>query len=115
MAWPSFPDPDDSLKNFHSNEAEGGFNWAGYVEPEVDRLLEEGRATLDRAKREELYAKAIKIIHEDAVIITPVEVNMIQAYRTWAKGSIVNPGLQHVQIFYPVYIEGRPPEFDHLD
>jgi hypothetical protein len=40
---------------------------------------------------------------------------MIQAYRKWTKGWIVNPGLQHVQIFYPVYVEGRPPEFDHLD
>jgi len=114
-AWPSFPDPDDTLKNFHSNEAEGGFNWAGYVNPEVDRLLEEGRATLDHDKRVELYTEAVRIIQRDASTVFAVEVNMIQAYRKWAKGWIVNPGLQHVQIFYPVYIEGRPPEFDHLD
>ncbi|MBI4278470.1 MAG: ABC transporter substrate-binding protein [Armatimonadetes bacterium] len=114
LAWPSYPDPDDIFKNLESKEAKGGLNWAAYQNPEVDKLIQQGKSTLDKNKRVEIYTRVCRIVQEDAPIIVAVQNNMIQFSRKWVKTYIVNAGLQHIQMFYPVYVEGRPPEFDHL-
>jgi len=46
---------------FHCGEV-----WAYYCNTELDKLIEEGRATIDPAKRKEIYSKAQKILHDDA-------------------------------------------------
>jgi peptide/nickel transport system substrate-binding protein len=113
--WPSFVDPADVLRYFNCSEAEGGLNWAGFCNEEFETLTQDALATSDQAERERLYADAIKIVNAEAPVVIAAEVDMLQAYRSWVKNYQVNPGLTHVQIFYPVYIEGRPPEFDHLN
>lgn len=45
---------------------EGGFNSGYYENPEVDRLVEVGRRTTDRAKRADIYKRIQRIVHEDA-------------------------------------------------
>jgi peptide/nickel transport system substrate-binding protein len=37
--------------------------------PELDKLLEDGRSTLDDAKRKEAYSKAQKLLHDEAVVL----------------------------------------------
>jgi peptide/nickel transport system substrate-binding protein len=39
---------------FHSSQAKDGWNYGVYSNPEMDRLIETGRAELDRDKREQI-------------------------------------------------------------
>jgi peptide/nickel transport system substrate-binding protein len=45
----------DRFDLYHSKAREGGFNFGGFSDPEVDRLLEDGRATIDPAARRAIY------------------------------------------------------------
>ncbi|MFH1625211.1 MAG: ABC transporter substrate-binding protein, partial [Pseudomonadota bacterium] len=59
-------DPDVLYYIFHSSSMPPkGANRGGYVNQRVDRLIEEGRVTLDIAKRKEIYSKIQKILVED--------------------------------------------------
>lgn len=44
----------------------GGFNSGYYSNPEVDKLLEQARASSDQAERGKLYGQVQAIVHEDA-------------------------------------------------
>jgi peptide/nickel transport system substrate-binding protein len=58
------PDPDSIHPVFHS---EGGANWSGYSNPEVDRLLDEARQSTDLEARRAAYAEAVELINADLV------------------------------------------------
>lgn len=58
------PDPDPSAL-LHAAQAEGGQNFAGYRNAEVDRLLEEAVATSDRDQRKALYQQLHAILHAE--------------------------------------------------
>lgn len=62
-----FPNPAIDLYGiFHSSQRSGGgVNYANYQNAEVDRLLEEGRRTLDDDRRAELFRRVSRILHED--------------------------------------------------
>lgn len=65
LAWtvPQLPDP---YQVWHSSAARpGGLNATGYMNTEVDTLLEEGRSTLDDARRKQLYDRFQEILHEE--------------------------------------------------
>lgn len=57
------PDPDQT-ELYHSNQREHGFNFFGLVDPEVDRLLEEGRHTYERDARREIYFALQRRLHD---------------------------------------------------
>lgn len=63
LAWSGRPDPDGNLYIFHRCKAPQ--NDPGYCNPEVDKLLDEGRAQPDMAQRKAIYEKLTKIILED--------------------------------------------------
>jgi len=44
----------------------GGFNSGYYANPEVDRLLEQARRTIDQSERAHLYREMQAIVHDDA-------------------------------------------------
>lgn len=56
------PDPYDI---WHSSQTNGGINYVGYSNPEVDRLCELGRKVFNRSRRKEIYAKVQRIIADD--------------------------------------------------
>lgn len=64
LGWGLSVDP-DAYSIWHSSQIEGGFNFVGYANPLVDRLLIEGRRTFDLEKRETIYQKIHRLIHED--------------------------------------------------
>lgn len=65
LGWGLSRDP-DCYDIWHSSKTKPGeFNFAGYVNIEVDRLLEEGRRTFDKEKRTEIYHKIHEIIYDD--------------------------------------------------
>ncbi|MFA5112941.1 MAG: peptide-binding protein [Candidatus Margulisiibacteriota bacterium] len=64
MGWSLGLDP-DSYSIWHSSQYPQGFNFIKYSNPTADRLLEEGRTTVDRSKRQAVYAKLWKTIADD--------------------------------------------------
>ena len=55
MVSTSFDMTPDRFDLYHSTAKDGGFNYGGFSDPEVDRLLEEGRVTVDPAARRTIY------------------------------------------------------------
>jgi len=76
---------------FHSTEAPPGFNGAFYNNPEVDRLLDEARSTLDTETRQGLYAEAIATIWEDAPWLFLYSEIQVTAVRSNVTGFIIHP------------------------
>lgn len=65
FGWlPEIADP-DPYGLLHSSMIDGGSNYAGYTNPDIDKLLEQGRSATDRKKRIELYHQVHRILHED--------------------------------------------------
>ncbi|HEA83689.1 MAG TPA: peptide-binding protein [Thermodesulfobacterium geofontis] len=65
LGWATGPDP-DLYDIFHSSRIKPpGLNFVSYCNPELDRLLEEGRYTLNKEKRKKIYYKVQEILAED--------------------------------------------------
>ena len=56
-------------------------NWAQWCNAEVDKLMREGGATADRAKRHAAYRNAFRTIQEQAYVFTGIAVPLLTAYR----------------------------------
>lgn len=71
MQWPSVVEPDLMAWIFHSHsiptaqDRSRGANRGAYSNPEVDRLLDAGRLTLDRDARHRAYGGVQKILAEE--------------------------------------------------
>jgi peptide/nickel transport system substrate-binding protein len=79
-------DPDDAYyRYFHSR---GGANElsGGYANPAVDKLLEEGEATVDAAKRAEAYRRVVQLIDDEAPVVTTGLGDAAIGWRTPVKG-----------------------------
>ncbi len=63
-AWGLTPDPDGTVYI-----TDGAQNNNNYSNPEVDKLMQEGKKELDTEKRKEIYAQVYKLINEDAPAI----------------------------------------------
>lgn len=65
LGWNLSRDP-DLYDLFHSTKTkEGEYNFVGYADPEVDRLLEAGRRTFDQAARRQIYRQVHRRLYED--------------------------------------------------
>ena len=65
LGWNLSRDP-DLYDLFHSSRTrEGEYNFVGYRNPEVDRLLEEGRRTFDQARRQAIYRQVHRLLYHD--------------------------------------------------
>lgn len=67
IGWSGRVDPDGNIANFLKTA--GSLNISGYSSPEVDKLIEDARATTDQAKRAEMYGQLITRLQEDAPLI----------------------------------------------
>lgn len=84
IGWIGAIDPDDWLyARFHTGEQ---WNTTGYSNPEVDKLLEEGRATTDQATRKELYDQAQQLIVTEAPFAFFYLYDQYEALRDYVKG-----------------------------
>ncbi len=69
MGWGLSRDP-DQFALWHSSQVKPGqYNFISYSNPDVDRLLIEGRRTLDIKKRAQIYHKLHSIMAEDLPVI----------------------------------------------
>ena len=75
---------------FASTNIGGNFNWACYANPEVDRLLAEGRTAFDPAKRRATYAKLEDLLMEQAVAVPLVDELSVWIVRSTVTGTKYN-------------------------
>lgn len=65
LGWTTGPDP-DLYDIFHCSKIKSpGLNFVSYCNPELDKLLEEGRYTLNKEKRKKIYYKVQEVLAED--------------------------------------------------
>ena len=67
IGWSGRVDPDGNIANFVRTS--GSQNITGYSNPQVDKMLDDARATDDLNKRKDLYGKVITQLHQDAPLI----------------------------------------------
>ena len=93
LGWVAdYNDPDNFLYYLFDTKQWGeAGNETRYSNPEVDTILESARATMDQAKRIELYQKAEKIIVNDhpwALMENRINVILLQPYVKNIKGHL---------------------------
>ena len=69
LGWSLSLDPDQYGIWHSSQQAPGQFNFIGYNNPQVDKLLEQGRLELDSDKRAKIYHEFSRILLEDSPIV----------------------------------------------
>ena len=87
-------DPDTLSALFDSRNIGSNFNWSCFSDPEIDRMLAEGRSTLDPAKRQALYLQLDRMLLERAVAIP-----MMDELAVWVR----RPNVEAVKYNYLVY------------
>jgi peptide/nickel transport system substrate-binding protein len=82
----------------------GGWNEGDFSKPELDRMLDEGRSTVDLEKRKKIYAQAQQFIHDEGHMVVGYHMNYVTAMRSNVKGYVVHP-LRYCD-FRWTYLEG---------
>jgi peptide/nickel transport system substrate-binding protein len=80
LGWGLSVDP-DAYEIWHSSQMEKGFNFISYSNPEVDRLLVEGRTEYNQEKRKEIYWHIHELIAEDqpyTFLFVPLSLSALQ-------------------------------------
>lgn len=91
MGWFLSRDP-DCYDIWHSSKTrEGEFNFIGYDNKEVDRLLEEGRRTFDQAKRAKIYQEIHRLIYDDQPCLFLYSQEMLPIVHKRFRGIEVSP------------------------
>jgi len=84
LSWIGNIDPDDFY--YAQHHSEGGFNFQGYSNPEVDDLLDQARVETDQEARKALYDQAVEIIVDEASYIYLYNPENIGAWTTALDG-----------------------------
>lgn len=85
-------DPDNYLSPlFSCNAVQSGINFARFCDPQLDKLIAEGKTTADQAKRVKLYEAAQQVIHDQALWIPLGYPTAAAITRTNVSGYQVSP------------------------
>ncbi|MFA5840084.1 MAG: peptide-binding protein [Candidatus Margulisiibacteriota bacterium] len=90
MGWSLGLDP-DAYSIWHSSQYPAGFNFVNYSNSAADRLLEDGRTTMDKNKRKQIYAKLWQTIADDQPYIFLWYPKAVAGIRERV-GGLANPG-----------------------
>jgi len=80
LSWLGNIDPDEFY--YAQHHTGGTFNFQGYSNPQVDKLLDQGRVETDKTARKKLYDEAAKMIVDDASYIYLYNPDVVQG---WSK------------------------------
>ncbi len=69
LGWGLGLDPDQFNIWHSSQQAPGQFNFIGYNNPNIDKLLEQGRTELNPDNRQKIYHEFAKVLLEDSPIV----------------------------------------------
>ncbi len=92
MGWES-----DPYQIWHSSQAKKGSNFVGFVNKEADEIIEKARREFDAKKRNEMYHRFHRIIHEEQPYTFLFTMNALVA---------VDKRFQNVNV-YPMGLEPR--------
>jgi peptide/nickel transport system substrate-binding protein len=79
LGWLGNIDPDDFY--YAQHHSEGGFNFHGYSNPEVDELLDAARTETDEDARKDLYDQAVELIVDEVSYAYLYNPDIVQAWR----------------------------------
>jgi peptide/nickel transport system substrate-binding protein len=82
------PDPDTLYADYHS---QGASNYGKYSNPQVDKLLEQARATLNQEQRKRLYLQVERALVQDLPRIWAYD--YLSAFATRASISNIRPSV----------------------
>lgn len=85
---------------FHSSEADGGVNFYKYKNPELDHLLETGRASTNETKRKAIYKQVAELIRDEAVSIPCYTGKRTMAAVNELKGVYADPMMRYYHYNY---------------
>ncbi len=96
--WPTYVTPYDYLVNLFHSEETPTYNLGYYSNPEFDRMIDEAAALsgTDRAKAEEMFKQAQRMIIDDAAAVFILDKPNIHIIRSDLKGYTDNPAYGHV-------------------
>ncbi len=83
------PDPD--VKLYIRLHSKGGTNLAGYANPQVDALLDQGRQQMDPKQRAATYLKALGMIVQDVPVVSFAELKFFVFERDRVQGFELEP------------------------
>ncbi|HWH32816.1 MAG TPA: ABC transporter substrate-binding protein, partial [Egibacteraceae bacterium] len=89
LGWLGNIDPDDFYYAQHHTGA--NFNFHGYSNAEVDRLLDEARTETDQDARKELYDQAVKLIVDEVSYAYLYNPDVVHAWTPQVSGYTVRP------------------------
>ena len=96
--WFSYGDPDVLRTLFHSSNV-NAFNRARYQVPQVDQMLEAAAATIDKAKRIDLYKQIQQRVLRDAVVVPLVDTITYNAKRAEVSGDAIDALASYVWMY----------------
>lgn len=89
VGWLNQVDPDRSFyAPFHTD---GGSNYGKYSNPQVDKLIDKGRTTVDQKERAAIYQQAAKIVTNEVAYDVLLYQGYIAMYNKNLTGFTVNP------------------------
>lgn len=104
-AFPSYPDPHSVLAiNFDSKYIGGGYNYAAYSNPAVDKLVRDAAVATDQAARCEMYKEAQQIIEGDFVSVNISNPKFVVVTRAGISGDIYRPAHHNTLDIYNIKI-----------
>jgi peptide/nickel transport system substrate-binding protein len=90
LTWVGITDPDHYHYIFHSaNLPPRGANRNRYRNPEIDRLLEKGRGTMEPEARRAVYSRVQKIVAEDLPYVPLWHASNVAVMRKELKGFVL--------------------------
>jgi peptide/nickel transport system substrate-binding protein len=102
-AWLTYADPSAALRPyFHSKST---FNFGGYVNPQIDGLLEEAEVLDDAGKRAAMYKSVQKLAAADVPWIPLWGMKVSTPMREWVKGYVFNPIYMSENNFYDISVD----------
>jgi peptide/nickel transport system substrate-binding protein len=84
LAWSGRADPDGNL--YSHLVTKQPLNYAGYSNPEFDKVVTESRETNDTAQRMKLFEQAVKMEHRDRPIVYLYHRHLLWAYTSRLSG-----------------------------
>ena len=89
IGWLRLVDPDYAM--FAQFTCDGGLNWGGYCDPNLDTLLAQGRATADPTARAEIYNQVATTVVDQVYYSVLLYQGYIVATRDNVTGFVPNP------------------------
>ncbi len=93
--WFGRPTIDESLTPFYYTKS--NWNYTGYSNPEVDKLLDQAKAHTDFASRKKLYDRVQEILYNEGPDVVPYFKNYVSANRKRVKNYKLIP-VQYVDL-----------------